>query len=418
MRSKKRSKVFAVAVVVTVAAAALTGLAAPSASAAAPKGSTIVFGSIETQTSPTGGKITTTGDTLNAWVKWTNAHGGIAGHPVKVIVKDDKADPAQASAALKELVEQDHAVAIVGQNAPATADTWKTYVEQQQVPVLGGAEYSTIWFTSPMYYPVSGTFVTTIYAQAFAAKDAGKKKYASILCANLSVCQGAAQVVKQQVEGLGMQFVYSGFADQNAASYTPQCLAAKDAGADVLSPQGVNQANVVRDCSRQNYNPTYISTNFSYTLQQIKNTPAFEGNIGPTPSISPYESFAVTKDRDAAIKKYAPQYSKGGKLYTTTGLLPLSDSWEAAEAFKLAVERSGVAANATVTNTDIIKGLATFNQETLNGSNPPLSYGDGTKANAQVKCFYLYKIKNGNYVSNTKKDPKTGQPTPTLYCES
>jgi len=77
-----------------------------------------------------------------------------------------------------------------------------------------------------------------------------------------------------------------------------------------------------------------------------------------------------------------------------------------------------VAANATVTNTDIIKGLATFNQETLNGSNPPLSYGDGTKANAQVKCFYLYKIKNGTYVSNTEKDPKTGKTTPTLYCES
>src|SRR5262245_5437801 len=41
--------------------------------------------------------------TMAAWQKYINAHGGINGHPVKYINKDDAADPAKAAAAVQSL---------------------------------------------------------------------------------------------------------------------------------------------------------------------------------------------------------------------------------------------------------------------------------------------------------------------------
>jgi hypothetical protein len=64
-----------------------------------------------------------------------------------------------------------------------------------------------------------------------------------------------------------------------------------------------------------------------------------------------------------------------------------------------------------VTTADVIKGLSQFKDETLGGSNPPLTYSDGTAPNPQVKCFYLYKIKGAKYVDNL--DGKV----PKLYCQ-
>ena len=395
-----------------MAATGVVGLG--SATAQTPKGTPYSIGSVETQTGGAGqtGKITVTQDTLNAWVKWTNAHGGVNGHPVKVTVLNDKADPAQAKAVLKELVEQDNVLGIVGQNASSTEPTWKDYIESQRVPVIGGSQYSANWFTSPMFYPVSTTVVTNVWAQVFAAKNAGKTKLASLLCSNSTVCQGASGLIASAAKDLGVDIVYNQLADANAVNYTPQCLAMKQSGATVIVPSGINNVTLVRDCNRQNYHPLIITTNYVYSLSNLQTTPTLVGLVGPAPSISPYNQYPATKDYFSAMKKYAPAYAPGGKQYqTSASMLASIDSWEAAQAFAKAMENANVASGTAATRADLIKGLSMFSQETLGNSNPPLTYSDGTKPNPQVKCFYLYKTSKSGYVDN-----KQGA-VPKLYCQ-
>jgi branched-chain amino acid transport system substrate-binding protein len=396
-----------------VAVTGLVGATSGGAGAATPKGTTLFIGSLETQTGAPGatGKITTATDVLAAWAKWTNANGGILGHPVKVKVLNDKADPAQAKSALKELVEQDNVLAIVGNDASSTEPTWKDYIQQQQVPVIGGTEYSANWFTAPMFYPVSTTVVSNVWGQVYAAKNAGKTKLASLLCSNSSVCQGASGIISSAAKDLNVDIVYNQLADANAVNYTPQCLAMKDAGATVAVPSGINNVTLVRDCSRQNYNPLIITTNYVYTLKQIQDTPQFDGLVGPSPAISPYNQYPATKDYFAAMKKYAPAYAPGGKQYINGTLLAAIDAWQAGQAFRKAVENANVTSSTEMTRQDLIKGLSMFKNETLGGSNPPLTYSDGTTPNPQVKCFYLYKIKGKKYT-----DYKKGA-VPKLYCQ-
>jgi branched-chain amino acid transport system substrate-binding protein len=383
------------------------------ATAASPSGTPIVVGSIETQTTPgQTAKTTTVRDTLRAWANWENARGGIAGHPVEVVVLDDHGDVTQAASALRELVERRHAVAIVGNNAPATESSWKDYVESVGVPVIGGSEYSTNWLTSPYFYPVSTTVLSNVWGELYAGKNAGNTKYASLLCSNLSICQGASLVIGLAARSLGVDVVYEGTADANAASYDVQCRAMQSSGADFVGPQGIDVVALVRDCSRAGYAPLVVVPNLPYSLQQLQADKELDGIAGPTPSIDPYATYSVTKDRDTAIKKYAPAYASGGKNYRTVPLLALSNAWEAALAFAKAVEDAAIPASQPVTAADVRAGLAKFDHETLGGSNPPLTYGDGSAPNPEVKCFYLYTVRNKKYVDQVGADG-----LPALACE-
>ena len=66
------------------------------ASAATPSGAPIVLGSVGTYSATTGNFSDPGKPAILAWASWVNAHGGINGHPVKLIVKDNMNNEAQA----------------------------------------------------------------------------------------------------------------------------------------------------------------------------------------------------------------------------------------------------------------------------------------------------------------------------------
>jgi ABC-type branched-subunit amino acid transport system substrate-binding protein len=80
---------------------------------------------------------------FNAWISYTNAHGGVAGHKVKVITLDDKSDPGQILIDYEQLWSQDHVLAIAdgfGQGAPLS------YIQSNQIPTFSGG-FSTQAFS-------------------------------------------------------------------------------------------------------------------------------------------------------------------------------------------------------------------------------------------------------------------------------
>ena len=81
--------------------------------------------------------------------------------------------------------------------------------------------------------------------------------------------------------------------------------------------------------------------------------------------------------------------------------------WIGGLGFAKAIENAAVSATATVTNEDVIKGLAMFSGETLGGLAAPVTLSDGTKPNPQNKCVFLYKWTGQNFSSV----PAGGAPT-------
>ena len=116
----------------------------------------MVLGVIGSFTGAQAASIGLAGNGAQVWEDDVNASGGINGHPVKVIIKDDGLNPAQGIQDAKELVQSDHVMAIIGDNSLVDA-AWAPYVTSQGVPVIGGNPTESVFFTNPNRQPAPST---------------------------------------------------------------------------------------------------------------------------------------------------------------------------------------------------------------------------------------------------------------------
>jgi branched-chain amino acid transport system substrate-binding protein len=367
--------------------------AGSTATSAPATGTPLKIGWIGSLTTATGVVPNGAHDSIDSWVKYTNAHGGVAGHPVEISYADDKADPAVGLAAVKDLVENKGVIAIVGSNAGATQQTWAPYVLAKKVPVINGDTIDATWFTNPMFYPAASSVVANIWGQMKSAAVAGNTKVGVILCTESPACAQAQPLFKANAEAVGMTEVYAALASQTQASYTAECLSAKNAGAQAVAAF-INLVVFVRDCSRQGYTPFYISANLGPTLSTIKQQPELGKTVGSSeqwPCLD--QTVPNSSTLFGALKQYHPSWTPGGADYPNA-TATLCQGWSGGVAFAKAINNAGMTPTATVASADVIRGLSQFKGETLGGVAPPLTFSDGTKPNPQVLCTFLYKWNN------------------------
>jgi branched-chain amino acid transport system substrate-binding protein len=73
---------------------------------------------------------------LSAYISYANSHGGIAGRKIQVVSVDDQANPANTVAAVKQLAEQQHVIAIAAAGITTTQNAIKPLLVQYQIPML------------------------------------------------------------------------------------------------------------------------------------------------------------------------------------------------------------------------------------------------------------------------------------------
>jgi branched-chain amino acid transport system substrate-binding protein len=71
--------------------------------------------------------------------KMINAAGGINGHPLQIIIEDDRGDNAEAVNAAKRLIGRDEVLAIIGPSRTGTTLALVSYMEDVQVPLISCA---------------------------------------------------------------------------------------------------------------------------------------------------------------------------------------------------------------------------------------------------------------------------------------
>jgi len=100
---------------------------------------------------------------LRAWAAQVNARGGLAGHPVNLIVADDGSDPARHQALVQQLVEERGVIAFVYNSAPLSGQASVKYLTDKRVPVIG-SELAGQWFyESPMFFPQASSGLALVY---------------------------------------------------------------------------------------------------------------------------------------------------------------------------------------------------------------------------------------------------------------
>jgi branched-chain amino acid transport system substrate-binding protein len=371
-----------------VTATATSTTAASNAPASTLSGTPITVGFICSCTGPLAGSIGRSTDVIESWAKWTNAHGGLNGHPVKVITADDGQNPAKALEEVKSLIEQDHVMAIVGQMSLTTA-AWATYVTSKGMPVVGGQPVDTPFLTNPDFF-VSGTnLLLNLYGLLAIAKEDGKKHLGLFYCAETPVCAQAPVIMAAMAKPLGLA-VSTQRVSSTAPSYTAPCLAFKQQGVDAvnvaMSPNLVPR--ITTACAQQGFTPTNLGSAATIDASWTK-VPSMDGSlIAASNAVYTDTSVPGVKSFTDALNDYAP-----GLTSSANYGWPLIEPWAGGQLFAAAAK----AAELTPTSSpaDVKKGLYALKNETLQGVAPPLNYVPGKPG--FPSCYFEAKLDGGGY---------------------
>ena len=348
--------------------------------------SAVIIGDLCSCTGPEASTISQTTDVVNAWAKSVNAEGGLDGHPVQIVVKDDGYNPATSLSDAQSLVEQNHVIAIFDNSDEDAA--WESYIAKAKVPVLGATE-ADAGYKNADFFPPGATFNYSNGAGAVAAHKAGIKTEAILYCAEVAICQESSEEAKALLPKLGMKLVYSTSIGFAAPNYSAQCLAAKQSGAESMAVGDASAivTKVAENCATQGFKPIELSADGSVAIAWL-GVPAMEGNIDVQGDIPWFVHNSVTKPMYTALNKYAPGVAAGPNFGEV-----VVQSWAAGVLLQLAAANL----SATPTTADIYKGLYALKGTTLKGLAAPITFHKG--APASNPCFFEMGIKNAKFVT-------------------
>jgi branched-chain amino acid transport system substrate-binding protein len=380
-----------------------SGSTSTGASSGAPKanvsGDPITVGFICTCTAPTTqGALGPSEDVIQAWASYTNANGGINGHPVKVISEDDAGDPAKSLQAAKKLVETDKVMAIVGQQSLQDA-AWEKYVTDKGIPVVGGIALEPTYLTSPSFYPSGSTLPLMLYGIVEQAKKAGKTKLGLFYCAESPVCATLGPIL----EGLGALEgveVTAQKVSSTAPNYTAPCLALKQDGVDSLfiGMSSTLVPTIIDACAKQGYTPLNIASGGTTSGVWTENPNLVGTTISATNAVYTDDSIPAVKEFLTALDDYVPGLTDDPQFS-----YPLINPWAGGQLFKAAGEAAKLTPDSTPE--DVKKGLYALKDETLGGLAPPLNFTEGKPA--FPACYFAAEITEDGYA------PLDGNADPT-----
>jgi branched-chain amino acid transport system substrate-binding protein len=391
--------VLSTAVALAISCASLVAIdLASSAPASAASATPVVVADICSCTGPLASTAVQTTPTLQAWASYVNAHGGLNGHPVKLIVNDDQTNPSTAQSDVQKDIANDHAVAIIDNSEVAAAFTAEA--ASAGVPIFGGL-YDDLYNNLDVFTP--GTTLNYGAAgQVVYMADKHYKNFAVFYCVEAASCSQIASVDKALGQQYGVPLVYDAGISYSAPNYTAQCLAAKAAGPPqvlTVGDSGQITETVAEDCAQQNWSPLeFIDT----TLESFTTLKEFQGAIGSQSLVPYFIHNAATKAFWAAIDKYQPSLPTTVSLNFGQGAMV---AWSYGALLQEALKVAAPSRTAVVTGAVIKKGLYNLPAGYDVGGLAPqtIHFTKGKLAN--FSCAYYIAIKNHQYVWANNEKP-------------
>ena len=315
-----------------------------------------------------------------AWADWTNAHGGINGHPVKVISFDTQSNNAEALVDAKKLVEQDHVIALAGDTDPISETAYVSYIAGKGIPVVGSSHSITSytnadWFpTAPSDYAVFGPAVIR------AVKEAGIKRFGLVYCTESPLCLSDVNSQATAAKPAGIDIATKFSAAIASPNYTAACVKLKAANVQGIYYSAIDSAiaALATDCQQQGVTPKYFFLEPGPDITKVSAIIG-KGAAGIAAGLPYWANVPANQAYHQAMAKYEP------KAYLT------QDSqleWGGLEVLKAALEE---VPNEPMTPATVKAGLyklpANF---TAGGQTVPLTYTKGKLFNPG--CVFLWTL--------------------------
>ena len=351
----------------------------------------MVVASVGTLTGPIGATVLPVLQGAQVWVRFANAGGGLDGHEVRMLVYDDGADPARHKAQVQEAVERNKVIAFLSNTEGQAGRPTQEYLTRKRIPVIGSETGGDYFYDSPLYFPQaphgSVSFSAALVAAADQLLPRGQTRLATVSCVEASPCTLADEVWAREAGGAGFKPVYRGRSSLTQPDFTAECLAARNAGADVfmvgLDPASIQR--LARSCARQGYRPTYAT--FSALLaDRMKDDPNLTGLVAAS-NVFPY-----FQSGNPAVDEYHQAmrtFGAGVPVGVGSAL-----GWVSAKLF----ERAAATLSEPPTPGDILRGLWSLRGDTLGGLTQPLTFVEGQPA-PRLRCWFSMTIHDRTWES-------------------
>jgi branched-chain amino acid transport system substrate-binding protein len=263
------------------------------------------------------------------------------------------------------------------------------------MPVIGQEGGEMHFMDSPIFFDHSSAGKPlvdwTIVAGARGALPLGKKVLGTLSCQEVVFCSVADTSWKELGGKLGFKTVYAGKASLLNVDFTSQCLAAKNAGVDVLGlvfdTAGIER--IAQSCSAVNFHPLYFYTSVQSNVSFLNN-PHLANSIIAQP-LRPWflTDHPEIRQFQSVMKQYAP-----GLAIDSSSL----NGWAAATLF----ERAAPAFAAdTVTPDGILKAMWQVKNDDMDGLSYPVTFSQ-TKPHDYKVCGWVVWVRPGKFESDGK----------------
>jgi branched-chain amino acid transport system substrate-binding protein len=351
----------------------------------------VKVGSVGTYSGPVGGVMVPVLRGAQVWVKYINNKGGLNGHPVHLSVYDDGGDPARHRAATQQAVEADHVMAFLANGEPVTGASKVEYLNAKRVPVVGVAGGETWAYSSPMYFPQAPTGQAIVETFALGsgryAVPRGKTRFGTLTCAEVPDCPKLEQAFAKHEKSSGYQYVYKGRASLAQPDFTAECLAARNAGVELLSllMDSGSQNRIGVSCARQGYFPMY-QIPAAAVRDEIKGNPNFDGALAILSTFPYFQSGTPATD----------EYQEAMRSFGQGALLGpgMAVGWVAGKLF----EKAAGDLPEPPTTAALLAGLWRIHGDTLGGLTYPLNFIENQPPKL-VACWFNMVVQKSKWVS-------------------
>jgi len=244
-----------------------------------------------------------------------NKAGGINGHPVEVIVEDDKSDEGQAVLAAKKLLDKDKVIAIIGPSITGSSMAVIPIVQGAKTPlvsVAAGAGITTpvnerYWVFKTAQYDVSAVIAIYKYMQ-----KKGIKKVGIITITNAFGDQGRKALLELAPK-YGITVVADERYGPKDADMTTQLTKIKAAGAQAVINWSVGPTQVIVTKNWHDLKlgiPLYQSHGWGSKKNLELAGPAAEDVIAPLGRLVVWDKLPDNHPQKSILKKYETDYKE------------------------------------------------------------------------------------------------------------
>jgi len=280
--------------------------------------------------------------TLEMLTEQVNARGGIAGHKVKLIVKDTGASPEKAVSFARQLIDEEKVFAIIGPSTSGETMAVKPIAEEGKTLLISLAAAEVI--VNPVASHVFKTAQKDSHAAALIFQDMKRRGITRI--AVFSSNTGFGKAGKEQIAKLapeyGIQIVLDEVYDKAATDLSAEATKLKGASAQAVLNWSIEPAQsiLVKNIRQLGLTiPIYQSHGFGNLAYAKAAGSAAEGVIFPLGRLAVADALPAGDPQKAVLVAYRDAYQKryGEEVSGFGGY-----AWDAFQLLAAAVEKVGL----------------------------------------------------------------------------